>query len=150
MLILDDMPPVDRICKMTVGTTGQNRRMEALRVTLSGIEGGIEYCAHAKNLGWGGWVRDGEVAGTTGESRRVEAVRIKLYGDAQESYDVWYCAHAKNLGWMGWASNGDVAGTVGESRRIEAIQVVLVPKGEPAPPADVMGASTNYPAPSRP
>lgn len=56
------------------GTTGQSRRIEALRVSLPDSEDlGIEYRSHVQNEGWQDWVSNGAVSGTT-----EKAFRLKL------------------------------------------------------------------------
>lgn len=136
------------------GTTGQSRRLEALKLTLSGasvmtsaekVSGGIEYRAHLQRKGWEtDWVRDDAQCGTTGQSRRLEAVQIRLYGDMEKKFDVYYRVHVQRIGWMGWAKNGQEAGTQGMSRRAEAVQVVLVEKDTAAPDATYNGAAQQY------
>lgn len=110
-----------------IGTTGENRRLEAFVVN---FRGGIRYCAHVENIGWMDWAYSGEVAGTVGESLRMEAVRIQLAGRAEQYFDVYYRAHVERIGWLGWAKNGEPAGTEGASLRMEALQIQLVEKGE--------------------
>ena len=117
----------------TSGTSGESKRMEALQLKLSGVNGGIRYRAHVQGNGWLGWVKNGCMAGTTGESRRMEAIQIELTGEAKIVYDVYYRAHVQSYGWLGWVKNGSMAGTTGESRRMEAIEIVLAPKGMPDP-----------------
>ncbi len=114
------------------GTTGRSLRMEALKVTLSGVSGGVQLQAHVANQGWdAGWT-DSQ-AGTTGKSRALEAIRIRLTGDAANAYDIYYRVHAANVGWMGWAKNGDAAGTQGLGNAIEAVEIRLVAKGQAGP-----------------
>lgn len=116
------------------GTTGRALRVEALKLGVSGVEGGsISYEVYAQGVGWQGAVSDDAVAGTTGQGRQIEAVRILLNDVLLARYDVYYRVHVANVGWLGWASNGDKAGSVGYDRAIEAIQVKLVEKGGPAP-----------------
>lgn len=56
------------------GTTGQSRRLEALRVSLPNSEDlGIEYRSHVQNEGWQGWVSNGEPS----LARRERAFRLK-------------------------------------------------------------------------
>ena len=117
----------------TCGTSGQFKRLEAMKINLSNIDGGITYRTHVQDIGWMGWVSNGEVGGTTGQSKRMEAIEIMLTGAAAEQYDIYYRVHVENYGWMGWMVNGGTAGTQGQSLRIEAIQLVLVPKGGAAP-----------------
>ncbi len=112
----------------TAGTENQSRRIEALQMDVSGIDGGIRYRSHVADIGWMDWVTNRETSGTVGQSKRVEAVEIQLTGAAANYYDIVYRVHAQNIGWMDWVSNGQTAGTTGESRRIEAIQVKLVAK----------------------
>jgi len=108
------------------GTTGQSRRMEAVRIQLVNAPAGVRvtYQAHVEGIGWMDWVWDGAVAGTTGRSLRMEAVRIRLV-NAPSGYGITYQAHVEGIGWMNWVSNGDVAGTTGQSRRMEAIRIQI-------------------------
>ena len=115
------------------GTSGQSKRLEAMRIKLENIDGGIEYRTHVQDTGWMDWVADGALSGTSGQSKRLEAIEIRLTGTAAEQYDVYYRVHAQNTGWMDWASNGASAGTAGFGYRLEAIQIVLVTKGAAAP-----------------
>jgi hypothetical protein len=120
---------------ITSGTSGQSRRMEAIRIKLNNLAGGIEYCTHVQDIGWMDWAADGVLSGTTGQSKRMEAIKIRLTGDAAEKYDIYYRVHSQNFGWLDWAKNGEPAGTAGYSYRMEAIQIVLVAKGDAAPGA---------------
>ncbi len=104
------------------GTTGEARRMEAIRINLNKVDGNLKYQVHVQNYGWLGEVQEGKIAGTTGQSKRMEAIIIKL---EDSTYNIKYRVHVKNIGWMNWVENGQVAGTVGESRRIEAIQIKI-------------------------
>jgi len=117
----------------TSGTCGQSLRLEAMRIVLENISGGIEYRSHIQDIGWTDYSRDGAVSGTEGRGLRAEAVEIRLTGDAASRFDVYYRVHAENFGWLDWAKNGQPAGTAGYAYRMEAIQIVLVLKGSPAP-----------------
>ena len=122
------------------GTTGQSRRLEALKVSLSNADNlGIQYRSHVQNEGWQDWVSNGAISGTTGKGLQIEAVELKLTGDKASAYDLYYRVHASNFGWLGWASNGSTAGTTGWSYAVEAIQIVIVKKGD-AVPGDTAGA----------
>ena len=107
------------------GTTGQSRRMEAITIALSGIDGNLTYQVHVQDYGWLGTVAEGQIAGTTGQSKRMEAIIINL---DNSSYSIKYRVHVKDIGWMNWVSSGQVTGTTGESRRIEAIQIQVEKK----------------------
>ena len=117
------------------GTSGQSKRLEAIRIKLVGLEGGIEYRTHVQDIGWQNWVANNALSGTSGQSKRLEAIQIRLTGEVANNYDVYYRVHAQNVGWMGWAKNGASAGTAGYSYRLEAIEVKLVAKGGAAPGA---------------
>ena len=55
--------------------------MEALEIKLTGDYAesyDVVYRAHCEDMGWTGWVKNGQTAGTTGQSLRMEAVEIKL------------------------------------------------------------------------
>ena len=110
----------------TAGTTGENRRMEAIKITLNGAvpDATVEYQAHLAQLGWTAWASEGQVCGTTGQNRRMEAVKIRLV-NAPVKCRIRYRVHMKNYGWSEWAYDGAQAGTTGQNRRIEAIEIVV-------------------------
>jgi uncharacterized protein YjdB len=67
------------------GTLGQSKRLEAIKIQLTGKVPptmSIRYRANLQGVGWQGWVKDGEVAGTTGQSRRLEAIQIVVENSA--------------------------------------------------------------------
>ena len=115
------------------GTSGQSLRLEAIRVRLTNVIGGIEYRAHVQNIGWMDYASDGGVSGTQGKSLAMEAVEIRLTGAAAARFDIYYRVHVKDIGWMDWARNGGSAGTTGFGRQMEAIQIVLIGKNGEAP-----------------
>lgn len=115
------------------GTSGESKRLEAMRFQLIDMDGSIEYRTHVQDIGWMDWVSDGALSGTSGQSKRLEAIQIRLTGAAADAYDVYYRVHAENNGWLDWAKNGESSGTAGYSYRLEAIEVKLVLKNGPAP-----------------
>lgn len=119
----------------TSGTTGSEKRLEAIKVKLDNPEytGSVQYRAHVQTYGWLDWVKDDEQCGTTGESKRMEAVQIQLTGEVAEYYDIYYRAHVQTYGWLDWAKNGEIAGTTDASKRMEAIEIKLVKKGGAVP-----------------
>ena len=117
----------------TSGTIGKALRMEAIRIKIRNVPGGVEYSTHVQDIGWMDYAANGELGGTEGRSLRLEAIKIRLTGDAVSKYDVYYRIHAENIGWLDWAENGAAAGTSGFGYRVEAIQIVLVRKGSAAP-----------------
>ncbi|EOB3446415.1 trypsin-like serine protease [Enterococcus faecalis] len=114
----------------TSGTTGQNRRMEAIKINIndSKFAGSIQYRTHVKDKGWLNWVSNGTVSGTTGQKRQMEAIQIKLTGELSSAYNIQYRTHLQNKGWTSWVSNGATSGTTGQNRQMEAIQIRLVKK----------------------
>ena len=115
------------------GTSGQSKRLEAIRIKLEGVSGGIEYRTHVQDIGWQDWVANDALSGTSAQSKRLEAIQIRLTGKAADLYDVYYRVHAQDTGWLDWAKNGASAGTAAYSRRLEAVEVKLVTKGGVAP-----------------
>lgn len=127
--------------------------------------GKVTYQVYMRNIGWGNWKADGNMAGTTGQNRRIEALRIapadktttitvhirgvgdKTYknitkdtvigitGEKRriesvkiESSNTNYIVrvHQKNIGWSSWKTNGEFAGEKGKSAQIEAIEIRAV------------------------
>ncbi|KAB7665194.1 hypothetical protein F9279_21335 [Bacillus sp. B1-b2] len=114
------------------GTTGQNKRVEALSVALKNApySGGISYKTHVENYSWLDSVSDGAISGKPGESKRVEAIQISLTGEMNNHYDVYYRVHSQDYGWLGWAKNGMKAGTENGAKQVEAVMIKLVPKNQ--------------------
>lgn len=118
----------------TAGATGQNRAVEAFKVSYSGaVSGGVSYKAHLANVGWQGAVTNNAIAGAAGKGNDLQAISISLTGDAAKYFDVWYRVHVENYGWLGWAKNGAYAGTTKLNLQVEAIQVTVTGKGSAAP-----------------
>lgn len=138
-----------------VGTTGQARRMEALKINVQAPEGvTFEYRAHVEDIGWMDWVTTGNEAGTTGQAKRMEALELVVKG--LEGYEVKYRAHVEDIGWMDWVTagssksitvpeNGTYAGTVGEAKRMEALEIIIIQKAEE--PKHETKPQTNIPPP---
>ena len=84
----------------------------------------VQYRAHVQNIGWQGYVKDGNMAGTSGKCYRVEALNISLI-NAPSNAKILYRTHVQNIGWQNWQQNGAMAGTTGKSYRVEAIEIKL-------------------------
>lgn len=124
---------------MVSGTTEQNKRIEAMKISLgntTGLSGGVVYSAYVLGIGWQDFKSNNDVAGTTGLSRRMEAIRIGLTGSVGDSYDVWYRGYVQNIGWLNWAKNGFPVGSIGAGLQLEAIETRVVPKGSISLPQD--------------
>lgn len=99
------------------GTTGQNRRIEALRIDMPGdpeiklhlrTDGDVSY----KDIG------ADTILGTTGKKKRVEAISIK-----SDSVHYAYRVHQKKYGWSEWEIDGEWAGVRGASCQLEAVEI---------------------------
>lgn len=112
------------------GTTGKSLSLQALNVSLSGVDDDslIEARAHVANIGWQEWRSAGYV-GTVGQGLAIQALELRLNGSLANQYDIYYRVHSAGYGWLGWAKNGDSAGTTGLNIQIEAVQIKLVAKG---------------------
>lgn len=63
------------------GTSGKAKRLEAIRIELTGTISSyydVYYRVHAQSYGWMGWAKNGETAGTAGLGKRLEAIQICL------------------------------------------------------------------------
>ena len=112
----------------TSGTSGESKRLEAIKVELNEQEylGNVRYRSHIEDYGWESqWKMNGMMSGTSGESKRLEAIQIELTDEMKENYDIYYRVHCQEFGWLGWAKNGENAGTSGYGYRLEAIQILL-------------------------
>ena len=111
----------------TIGTTGEARKVEAVKINLKDIEDeNIQYRTHVENIGWQDWVQDGEIAGTSGKGLRVEAIQLKISNT--NKYRLRYRAYVQDIGWQDWKENGEIAGTTGERKQIEAIEIEFYQK----------------------
>ena len=118
------------------GTSGEGKRLEAIRITLTGDLAknyDIYYRVHAQTFGWLGWAKNGEASGTAGYSKRLEAIQIVLVtkgdaapGSTERPYveaQVSYRTHVQSYGWLGYVLDGASSGTSGEGKRLEGIQI---------------------------
>ena len=119
----------------TIGTTDEDRRMEAIKITLyEALESEkLQYRVHVQDIGWMSWVSDGKVAGAVGQSKQIEAIQIKLRDLG--NYDIKYRVCIEGTTWTDWVENGATAGTTGKSQKITAIQIKI----EEAEPWDNRG-----------
>jgi hypothetical protein len=116
------------------GTYGQSKRLEALKVELTGelpAGASIETTVHVQNQGDLGPFAMGSAAGTTGLSLRLENICLTL--NNLPGYTLLYNVHVQNRGWLrdetdssSWFRSGEVAGTSALSLRLEGIQIKLV------------------------
>lgn len=116
------------------GTTGQHRRVQAIKVFTSGfVHPGVavEYRAFRQNYGWTGWTPEGQVCGVTTGHIPIKAVQIRFVVKPP-CCSVAYQVHSKKDvfngggGWGPWVYDGQTAGTTSEKKRVEAIKVEIV------------------------
>lgn len=102
---------------LMVGSTGQNRRIEALHIK---PDGETDVVVHMKEIGNKEYknIKKDTLIGTTGQNRRLEAIRIT----GKESFYL-YRVHQKSIGWSEWANNGEWAGTTGKGLQMEALEI---------------------------
>ena len=63
------------------GTTGKGKRLEAIKIKLTGEMAkhyDVYYRVHAQSYGWLAWAKNGEESGTAGYSKRLEGIQIVL------------------------------------------------------------------------
>ena len=63
------------------GTSGKAKRLEAIRINLTGEMAkhyDIYYRVHAQSFGWMNWTKNGEPAGTAGLAKRLEGIQIVI------------------------------------------------------------------------
>lgn len=124
-----NVPEEDKILKNgeKAGTTGQNRKLEAISMELinAGENANVKYMAHVQDIGWMNWVNSDEIAGILNKGLKIEAIKIKL--DGLDEYTVEYRVHVQDIGWTDWYIDGESAGTTGKNLKIEAIEIKLVP-----------------------
>lgn len=76
------------------GTSGEAKRLEAIRINLTGEMAkhyDIYYRVHAQSFGWLDWAKNGAPSGTAGYAKRLEGIQIILVPKGQ-------AAPAKNYG----------------------------------------------------
>ncbi|MBE5933301.1 MAG: hypothetical protein E7263_07760 [Lachnospiraceae bacterium] len=63
------------------GTSGEAKRLEAIRIKLTGEIANyydVFYRVHSQTFGWLGWAKNGAPAGTAGYAKRLEGIQIVL------------------------------------------------------------------------
>jgi uncharacterized repeat protein (TIGR02543 family) len=123
----------------SAGTAGYSYRLEAIQIVLvpkggaapgstakpfadKGSQPVVSYQSHVQDIGWQGFVSNGDISGTSGQAKRLEAMCIKL---ANVDGGIEYKTHVQDYGWMDWVANGAMSGTSGQAKRLEAIQIRL-------------------------
>ncbi|GHU55686.1 hypothetical protein FACS189442_3550 [Spirochaetia bacterium] len=110
----------------TAGNTGQNKRMEAVKIKLVDAPAGasILYSAYVQKKDWMPYVQNDAIGGTTGQGLFMEAIKIKL-NEKLSGFSVTYRVYQTGTGWSAWVSDDKPAGTTGSNRPIEAIEIKI-------------------------
>ena len=127
----------------TAGTSGQGLRIEALQIALmpkgagspssagtetvtgkdQSVRASIAYRGHVSNMGWQGWMANGDVAGTTGLAAALTGFSAQLVG--LNNSELHYSAHVQNVGWDKEVAGGQQVGYPNRDYRVEAIKMRL-------------------------
>ena len=108
------------------GSTGESKRLEALNIDVSRIEGlHLDIKAHIQDYGWKEYkdIQSNTVIGTTGESRRIEAIELNYSANNTCKKRIKYQLHLSGYGWTNVTDIGFTTGTTGISTGIEAIKI---------------------------
>ena len=114
---------------LMVGSTGQNRRIEALHIK---PDGETDVVVHMKEIGNKEYknITKDTLIGTTGQNRRLEAIRITGHALRLEAIrinpygkTIKAKVHIQSKGWVdyGMITKDTIIGTVGEKKRIECL-----------------------------
>ena len=114
---------------LMVGSTNQNRRIEALHIQPVGE---TDVVVHMKEIGNKEYknIKKDTLIGTTGQNRRLEAIRITGHALRLEAIrinpygkTIKAKVHIQSKGWVdyGMITKDTIIGTVGEKKRIECL-----------------------------
>jgi uncharacterized protein YjdB len=111
------------------GTTGQGRRLEALRayVRTDGPEPariGVAYNANPRGMGYVGWQRNGDFAGTTGKVLPLDTFKVLLFNKL-EGTSIQYRCWVQDSDWQPWQDEGGECGLFGTNKSIYAFEIRL-------------------------
>lgn len=120
------------------GTVGENKRIEAIKISLSGPEAenySIFYTVELQS-NYVNWGSNGEPVGTEGFSIGVTNITISItskygsvgYGDptlayVSSNFPLKYKTHVQSEGWQDYVRSGEMSGTSGKALRLEGIQI---------------------------
>ncbi|MEV0893013.1 hypothetical protein [Promicromonospora sp. NPDC050262] len=125
-----------------VGSIGEQRRLEAFRITPGGPHApfyDVWYRVYVPKYGWLGWAKNGEAAGTTGFGYGVEDVQIRVlpkgkapatsgtgnapFYDKATQNQVTVQPYLRPAGWKTTVHGGSTAGLTSTSQRLNAVRV---------------------------
>lgn len=113
--------------EVTSGTTGQNRRLEAIDVMWNKEKNSIRSSYQDIK---GNWTESGNgITGTEGQALALQKVCFASSPDIIESgRKLQYRVHSEDVGWSGWKEEGQPAGTNG--KKIESIEMRMIINGK--------------------
>ena len=114
---------------MIAGSVGAGKRLEALHIDTTNIDGGklkLKAKAHIENIGWVTYdeITPDTIIGTRGNALRMEAIELDEIENTTGK-KLFYQVHIAGIGWTGKVPGGYATGTVGLSKAIEAIKIWL-------------------------
>lgn len=114
---------------MIAGSVGAGKRLEALHIDTTNIDGGtlkLKAKAHIENIGWVTYdeITPDTIIGTRGKALRMEAIELDEIENTTGK-KLFYQVHLAKTGWTGKVPGGYATGTVGLSKAIEAIKIWL-------------------------
>ena len=81
------------------GTVGESRRMEAIKIKLTGnYTGDVIYQTYVRDMGWQEWVSNSAIAGSESSRLRVEAIEVKLVEKKKQVQDNSQTQVEQNMG----------------------------------------------------
>ena len=82
--------PISTAINTKVAGVKINKRLQAIQMSLSGVEGSVQYRLYRQKDGWSAWGDSSKktVIGGKADVKRTEAIQIKLTGQIKTLYDV--------------------------------------------------------------
>jgi len=111
------------------GTTGQGRRLEALRAYIrtgspEPARVGVAYNANPRGMGYLGWQRNGEFAGTTARQLPLDTFKVVLF-NKPEGMRLRYRCYVQESDWQAWQDEGGECGLFGTNKAIYSFEMEL-------------------------
>lgn len=118
------------------GLPGRDKRMEAIRINLTGDiakDYDVYYRVYSDIYGWQGWAKNGATAGTIGLSKKLYAIQVKLIqkgstppsgtlGSYRKS-TISYQTYVKSNKWIKSVRDGVTSGTLGKNKSVEGLKI---------------------------
>ena len=108
------------------GTTGQARRIEAIRFVDLPDGLVVDGTVHCQDIGdvTATNIKKNTIVtlGTVGEGRRAEAITLTEHSNSTGKR-LCYQAHVENIGWTNVCHSGELCGTKGKGQRLEAVKI---------------------------